>query len=72
MHFTHEAYEELSRQFDPQPLATQFISQFSPKNILTVQIEDSCGALWGISLPSWAQMKRELYSGTADITLRFT
>ncbi|XP_016053163.1 PREDICTED: piezo-type mechanosensitive ion channel component 1 [Miniopterus natalensis] len=70
--FTHQAYEELSRQFDPHPLAMQFISQYSPEDIVTAQIEGSSGALWRISPPSRAQMKRELYNGTADITVRFT
>uniref|UniRef100_G3S471 Piezo type mechanosensitive ion channel component 1 (Er blood group) n=1 Tax=Gorilla gorilla gorilla TaxID=9595 RepID=G3S471_GORGO len=70
--FTAQAYEELSQQFDPQPLAMQFISQYSPEDIITAQIEGSSGALWRISPPSRAQMKRELYNGTADITLRFT
>ncbi|XP_059523049.1 piezo-type mechanosensitive ion channel component 1 isoform X2 [Myotis daubentonii] len=70
--FTQQAYEELSRQFDPHPLAMQFISQYSPEDIVTAQIEGSSGALWRISPPSRAQMKRELYNGTADITLRFT
>ncbi|XP_019510042.1 PREDICTED: piezo-type mechanosensitive ion channel component 1 isoform X1 [Hipposideros armiger] len=70
--FTQQAYEELSRQFDPHPLAMQFISQYSPEDIVTAQIEGSSGALWRISPPSRTQMKRELYNGTADITLRFT
>ncbi|XP_032467901.1 piezo-type mechanosensitive ion channel component 1 isoform X2 [Phocoena sinus] len=70
--FTHQAYEELSKQFDPQPLAMQFISQYSPEDIVTAQIEGSSGALWRISPPSRAQMKRELYNSSADITLRFT
>ncbi|KFO31859.1 Protein PIEZO1 [Fukomys damarensis] len=70
--FTPEAYEELCQQFDPYPLAMQFISQYSPEDIVTAQIEGSSGALWRISPPSRAQMKRELYNGTADITLRFT
>ncbi|KAK2085693.1 Piezo-type mechanosensitive ion channel component 1 [Saguinus oedipus] len=87
--FTPQAYEELSRQFDPHPpggvgeaavteggtctqLAMQFISQYSPEDIVTAQIEGSSGALWRISPPSRTQMKRELYDGMADITLRFT
>ncbi|XP_021563085.1 piezo-type mechanosensitive ion channel component 1 [Carlito syrichta] len=70
--FTAQAYEELSRRFDPHPLAMQFISQYSPDDIVTAHIEGSSGALWRISPPSRAQMKRELYNGTADITLRFT
>ncbi|XP_053410849.1 piezo-type mechanosensitive ion channel component 1 isoform X1 [Nycticebus coucang] len=70
--FTSQAYEELSRQFDPHPLAMQFISQYSPEDIVTAQIEGSSGALWRISPPSRAQMKRELSSGTAHITLRLT
>ncbi|XP_032985414.1 piezo-type mechanosensitive ion channel component 1 isoform X3 [Rhinolophus ferrumequinum] len=70
--FTQQTYEELSRQFEPHPLAMQFISQYSPEDIVTAQIEGSSGALWRISPPSRAQMKRELYNGTADITLRFT
>ncbi|XP_046539730.1 piezo-type mechanosensitive ion channel component 1 isoform X1 [Equus quagga] len=70
--FTDQAYEELSRQFDPHPLAMQFISQYSPEDIVTAHIEGSSGALWRISPPSRAQMKRELYNGTTDITLRFT
>ncbi|XP_006888832.1 PREDICTED: piezo-type mechanosensitive ion channel component 1 [Elephantulus edwardii] len=70
--FTAQAYEELSKQFDPHPLAMQFISQYSPEDIVTAQIEGSSGALWRISPPSRAQMKRELYNGTSDITLRLT
>uniref|UniRef100_H0XWC8 Piezo type mechanosensitive ion channel component 1 (Er blood group) n=1 Tax=Otolemur garnettii TaxID=30611 RepID=H0XWC8_OTOGA len=70
--FTSQAYEELSRQFDPHPLAMQFISQYSPEDIVTAQIEGSSGALWRISPPSRAQMKRELSNGNAHITLRFT
>ncbi|XP_047383730.1 piezo-type mechanosensitive ion channel component 1 isoform X2 [Sciurus carolinensis] len=70
--FTPEAYEELCQQFDHHALAMQFISQYSPEDIVTAQIEGSSGALWRISPPSRAQMKRELYNGTADITLRFT
>lgn len=50
----------------------QFISQYSPEDIVTAQIEGSSGALWRISPPSRAQMKRELDNGTAAITLRFT
>lgn len=53
-------------------LAMQFISQYSPEDIVTAHIEGSSGALWRISPPSRAQMKRELYNGTTDITLRFT
>ncbi|XP_072802892.1 piezo-type mechanosensitive ion channel component 1 isoform X1 [Vicugna pacos] len=70
--FTAQAYEELSRQFDRDPLAMQFISQYSPEDIVTAHIEGSSGALWRISPPSRAQMKRELHNGTADITLRLT
>ncbi|XP_007937421.2 piezo-type mechanosensitive ion channel component 1 [Orycteropus afer afer] len=70
--FTAQTYEELSKQFDPYPLAMQFISQYSPEDIVTAQIEGSSGALWRISPPSRAQMKRELYNGSSDITLRLT
>ncbi|XP_012590426.1 PREDICTED: piezo-type mechanosensitive ion channel component 1-like, partial [Condylura cristata] len=70
--FTQAAYDELSRHFDPNPLAMQFISQYGPEDIVTAHIEGSSGALWRISPPSRAQMKRELYNGTAGITLRFT
>ncbi|XP_037671691.1 piezo-type mechanosensitive ion channel component 1 isoform X2 [Choloepus didactylus] len=70
--FTAQAYEELAKEFDPHPLAMQFISQYSPEDIVTAQIEGSSGVLWRISPPSRAQMKRELANGTADITLRFT
>ncbi|XP_054553591.1 piezo-type mechanosensitive ion channel component 1 [Talpa occidentalis] len=70
--FTQAAYDALSQHFDPNPLAMQFISQYSPEDIVTAHIEGSSGALWRISPPSRAQMKRELYNGTADITLRFT
>ncbi|KAM4833463.1 LOW QUALITY PROTEIN: piezo-type mechanosensitive ion channel component 1 [Thomomys bottae] len=70
--FTPQAYEELCQQFDAHPLAMQFISQYSPEDIVTAQIEGNSGALWRISPPSREQMTRELYNGTADITLRFT
>ncbi|XP_064129728.1 piezo-type mechanosensitive ion channel component 1 isoform X4 [Loxodonta africana] len=70
--FTAQTYEALSKQFDHYPLAMQFISQYSPEDIVTAQIEGSSGALWRISPPSRTQMKRELYNGTSDITLRLT
>nr|XP_020844820.1 piezo-type mechanosensitive ion channel component 1 isoform X3 [Phascolarctos cinereus] len=70
--FTPAAYEKLTRKFDPFPLAMQFISQYSYEDIVTAQIEGSSGALWRISPPSREQMKKELYNGTSDITLRFT
>ncbi|XP_076989388.1 piezo-type mechanosensitive ion channel component 1 isoform X2 [Tamandua tetradactyla] len=70
--FTAQAYEELAKEFDPHPLAMQFISQYGPEDIVTAQIEGSSGVLWRISPPSRAQMKRELANGTAGITLRFT
>lgn len=62
----------LSSAPHPPQLAMQFISQYSPEDIVTAHIEGSSGALWRISPPSRAQMKRELSDGTADITLRFT
>ncbi|XP_074057317.1 piezo-type mechanosensitive ion channel component 1 isoform X2 [Macrotis lagotis] len=70
--FTPDTYEKLNRKFDPFPLAMQFISQYSYEDIVTAQIEGSSGALWRISPPSREQMKKELYNGTSDITLRFT
>ncbi|XP_023980639.1 piezo-type mechanosensitive ion channel component 1 isoform X2 [Physeter macrocephalus] len=70
--FTRQAYEELSKQFEPHPLAMQFISQYGPEDVVTAQIEGSSGALWRISPPSREQMKRELYNGTAAIALRFS
>ncbi|XP_027702292.1 piezo-type mechanosensitive ion channel component 1 isoform X2 [Vombatus ursinus] len=70
--FTPDTYEKLTRKFDPFPLAMQFISQYSYEDIVTAQIEGSSGALWRISPPSREQMKKELYNGTSDITLRFT
>ncbi|XP_007477361.1 piezo-type mechanosensitive ion channel component 1 isoform X1 [Monodelphis domestica] len=70
--FTPDTYEKLTKKFDPFPLAMQFISQYSYEDIVTAQIEGSSGALWRISPPSREQMKKELYNGTSDITLRFT
>ncbi|XP_067396336.1 piezo-type mechanosensitive ion channel component 1 [Emydura macquarii macquarii] len=70
--FTPEDYAKLTDQFERQPVAMQFITLYSYEDIVTARIEGSSGSLWSISPPSREQMRRELLSGSSDITLRFT
>ncbi|KAM9374073.1 piezo-type mechanosensitive ion channel component 1 [Phaethornis superciliosus] len=70
--FTPQDYEALTKQFERQPVAMQFITLYSYEDIVTAHIEGSSGALWSISPPSRQQMERELLNGSSDITLRFT
>ncbi|XP_071423247.1 piezo-type mechanosensitive ion channel component 1 isoform X3 [Pithys albifrons albifrons] len=70
--FTPQDYEELSRLFEENPTAMQFISLYGYEDIVTARIEGSSGSLWSISPPSREQLRRELLNGTSEITLHFT
>uniref|UniRef100_A0A7M4EL53 Piezo type mechanosensitive ion channel component 1 (Er blood group) n=1 Tax=Crocodylus porosus TaxID=8502 RepID=A0A7M4EL53_CROPO len=70
--FTPRDYEELTKHFERQPVAMQFITLYGYEDIVTARIEGSSGSLWSISPPSREQMRRELQNGSSDITLRFT
>uniref|UniRef100_A0A8B9Q8Q4 Piezo non-specific cation channel R-Ras-binding domain-containing protein n=1 Tax=Apteryx owenii TaxID=8824 RepID=A0A8B9Q8Q4_APTOW len=70
--FTPQDYEALTNEFERQPVAMQFITLYSYKDIVTARIEGSSGSLWSISPPSREQMRRELQNGSSDITLRLT
>ncbi|NWI69523.1 PIEZ1 protein, partial [Todus mexicanus] len=70
--FTPQDYEALTKQFERDPVAMQFITLYSYEDIVTAQIEGSSGSLWSISPPSREQMRRELQNGSSDITLRLT
>ncbi|XP_074865263.1 piezo-type mechanosensitive ion channel component 1 isoform X1 [Carettochelys insculpta] len=70
--FTPQDYEVLTRQFERQPVAMQFIALYGYEDIVTAHIEGSSGSLWSISPPSREQLRRELLNGSSDITLRLT
>ncbi|XP_038004523.1 piezo-type mechanosensitive ion channel component 1 isoform X2 [Motacilla alba alba] len=67
--FTSEDYEDLTKEFEKEPLAMQFISLYDAEDIVTARIEGSSGSLWSISPPSREQMRLELRNGSSDITL---
>ncbi|NXH86839.1 PIEZ1 protein, partial [Edolisoma coerulescens] len=70
--FTSQDYEDLTKEFERQPLAMQFITLYGEEDIVTARIEGSSGSLWSISPPSRQQMQRELQNGSSDITLHFS
>uniref|UniRef100_A0A8C3IFK1 Piezo type mechanosensitive ion channel component 1 (Er blood group) n=1 Tax=Chrysemys picta bellii TaxID=8478 RepID=A0A8C3IFK1_CHRPI len=70
--FTPQDYEELTKKFERQPVAMQFITLYGYEDIVRAQIEGSSGSLWSISPPSREQMRGELLKGLSDITLRLT
>ncbi|XP_021264227.1 piezo-type mechanosensitive ion channel component 1 isoform X2 [Numida meleagris] len=70
--FTPQDYEALTKEFERQPVAMQFITLYGYEDIVTARIEGSSGSLWSISPPSREQMRRELQNGSSDITLRLT
>ncbi|XP_041339408.1 piezo-type mechanosensitive ion channel component 1 isoform X4 [Pyrgilauda ruficollis] len=69
--FTSQDYEELTKEFESEPLAMQFISLYDVEDIVTARIEGSSGSLWSVSPPSREQMRLELQNGSSDITLHF-
>nr|DBA16933.1 TPA: hypothetical protein GDO54_002459 [Pyxicephalus adspersus] len=70
--FTPQQYEDLTYEFERQPVAMQFITLYSYEDIVTARIEGNSGSIWGISPPSRDQMRDELRNGSSDITLRLT
>ncbi|KFO77875.1 Piezo-type mechanosensitive ion channel component 1, partial [Cuculus canorus] len=70
--FTPHDYEALTKEFERQPVAMQFITLYGYEDIVRARIEGSSGSLWSISPPSREQMRRELQNGSSDITLRLT
>ncbi|XP_023778441.1 piezo-type mechanosensitive ion channel component 1-like [Cyanistes caeruleus] len=70
--FTSQDYEDLTKEFENEPLAMQFISLYGEEDIVTARIEGSSGSLWGISPPSRKQMWEELKNGSSAITLHLT
>uniref|UniRef100_A0A8C4SJ92 Piezo type mechanosensitive ion channel component 1 (Er blood group) n=1 Tax=Erpetoichthys calabaricus TaxID=27687 RepID=A0A8C4SJ92_ERPCA len=70
--FTESNYDELTKMFDKNPVAMQFITMYSYEDIVTANIEGSSGSVWRISPPSRLKMIEELRNSTADMTLRFT
>lgn len=70
--FTVQEYLELSREFERDPSAMQFITLYGEEDIVTARIEGSSGSLWSISPPSRQQMHQELQNGSSDITLHLT
>ncbi|XP_050834889.1 piezo-type mechanosensitive ion channel component 1 isoform X2 [Serinus canaria] len=70
--FTYEDYEDLTKEFEGELLAMQFISLYDEEDIVTARIEGSSGSLWSISPPSREQMRLELQNGSSDITLHLS
>ncbi|KAM4894472.1 piezo-type mechanosensitive ion channel component 1 isoform 3-T3 [Sylvia borin] len=70
--FTLDDYSELTKEFEREPLAMQFITFYGVEDIVTARIEGSSGSLWGISPPSRAQMQEQLQNGSSDITVHLT
>ncbi|XP_059713487.1 piezo-type mechanosensitive ion channel component 1 isoform X1 [Haemorhous mexicanus] len=70
--FTYEDYEDLTKDFEGELLAMQFISLYDVEDIVTARIEGSSGSLWSISPPSREQMRLELQNGSSDITLHLS
>ncbi|XP_053127171.1 piezo-type mechanosensitive ion channel component 1 isoform X3 [Hemicordylus capensis] len=70
--FTPQKYEELTKTFERNAVAMQFITLYSYEDIVTARIEGSSGSLWSISPPSRDQLRDELQNGSSAITLRFT
>ncbi|XP_056356457.1 piezo-type mechanosensitive ion channel component 1 isoform X1 [Oenanthe melanoleuca] len=70
--FTTKDYEELTAEFESEPLAMQFITLYGAEDIVTARIEGSSGSLWSISPPSREQMRLELQNGSSDITVHIS
>ncbi|KAJ7398927.1 Piezo-type mechanosensitive ion channel component 1 [Pitangus sulphuratus] len=70
--FTPDDYEDLTRHFEHDPVAMQFITLYGYEDIVTARIEGSSGSLWSVSPPSREQMRQELLNSSSDITVRFT
>lgn len=70
--FTYEDYEDLTKEFEGELLAMQFISLYDVEDIVTARIEGSSGSLWSVSPPSREQMRLELQNGSSDITLHLS
>ncbi|KAJ6657195.1 hypothetical protein lerEdw1_002784 [Lerista edwardsae] len=70
--FTPKDYDQLTAEFERNPVAMQFITLYSYEDIVTARIEGNSGSLWSISPPSRDQLRRELRNGSSDITLRLT
>ncbi|KAM4767077.1 piezo-type mechanosensitive ion channel component 1 [Cyanocitta cristata] len=70
--FTSQDYEDLTKEFEREPLAMQFITLYGEEDIVTARVEGSSGSLWSISPPSREQMQQELQNSSSDITLHFT
>ncbi|KAI1235616.1 hypothetical protein IHE44_0002498, partial [Lamprotornis superbus] len=70
--FTPEDYDELTAEFESEPLAMQFITLYGHEDIVTARIEGSSGSLWSISPPSREQMRLELQNGSSDITVHIS
>ncbi|XP_032925871.1 piezo-type mechanosensitive ion channel component 1 [Catharus ustulatus] len=70
--FTSEDYEELTAEFESEPLAMQFITLYGHEDIVTARVEGSSGSVWGISPPSREQMRLELQNGSSAITVHIS
>ncbi|KAF5895558.1 piezo-type mechanosensitive ion channel component 1 [Clarias magur] len=68
--FTEKEYDRLTKQFESNAVAMQFITLYSYEDIVTARVDGSSGSVWRISPPSRQEVIKELLNGSADITLR--
>uniref|UniRef100_A0A669F8I7 Piezo type mechanosensitive ion channel component 1 (Er blood group) n=1 Tax=Oreochromis niloticus TaxID=8128 RepID=A0A669F8I7_ORENI len=67
--FSEDEYDQLTKEFEDNAVAMQFIILYSYEDIVTAMIEGSSGSVWRISPPSRQEVIKELL-GPVDLTLR--
>ncbi|KAM3605845.1 uncharacterized protein V6R79_005812 [Siganus canaliculatus] len=70
--FTKTGYDQLTKEFETNAVAMQFITLYSYEDIVTAKIEGSSGSVWRISPPSRQEVVKELLRSPADLTLRLS
>uniref|UniRef100_I3K5Z2 Piezo type mechanosensitive ion channel component 1 (Er blood group) n=1 Tax=Oreochromis niloticus TaxID=8128 RepID=I3K5Z2_ORENI len=69
--FSEDEYDQLTKEFEDNAVAMQFIILYSYEDIVTAMIEGSSGSVWRISPPSRQEVIKELL-GPVDLTLRLS
>ncbi|XP_029962928.1 piezo-type mechanosensitive ion channel component 1 isoform X3 [Salarias fasciatus] len=68
--FSETEYQDLTNKFRDNAKAMQFITLYSPEDIVTARIDGSSGSVWSISPPSRQEVVKELLGSPVDLTLR--